>query len=71
VLKLTTAQTLAIDSLERKINNLSKRNPTVGDMQPPTVPEDEKLNALMESAKKFESEQNGSESGLGKPEVKF
>ena len=28
VLKITTAQTLAIDSLERKITNLSKRNPT-------------------------------------------
>jgi len=27
VLKITTAQTLAIDSLERKIMNLSKRNP--------------------------------------------
>jgi len=27
ILKITTAQTLAIDSLERKIANLSKRDP--------------------------------------------
>ena len=29
ILKITTAQILAIDSLERKIANLSKRNPAV------------------------------------------
>jgi hypothetical protein len=67
---LTTAQTLAIDSLERKINNLSKRNPVEGDEhEKPVFPDDEKLKQLIESAKR--SEDVGSESGLGKPSVKF
>jgi len=37
----------------------------------PIVPEDEKLKSLMESIKRSEGEHPGSESGLGKPEVKF
>lgn len=50
VLKITTAQTLAIDSLERKITNLSKRNPT---QQRDIVitTQDEKIKALIEDRK--------------------
>ena len=33
VLKITTAQTLAIDSLERKITGLSKRQKTEGEIK--------------------------------------
>ena len=46
ILKITTAQTLAIDSLERKITNLSKRNPV--HQQDVIIPkQDDKIKALL------------------------
>ena len=40
LLKMTTAQTLAIDSLERKIYNLSKKYPvTVDELKLPEIPQ--------------------------------
>ena len=47
VLKITTAQILAIDSLERKIMNLSKRNPS--QQNELIIPkQDEKIRALVD-----------------------
>ena len=61
VLKITTAQTLAIDSLERKITNLSKRNPT---QQRDIVitTQDEKIKALIEDRRPEHVEAPGEDS---------
>ena len=49
-MKITTAQTLAIDSLERKITNLSKRHPIEQSTEAYdiVIKQDEKLRALVE-----------------------
>jgi hypothetical protein len=46
ILKIITVQTLTIDSLERKIFNLSKRNPT-GDSNMIAIKQDPKIMALV------------------------
>lgn len=62
VLKITTAQTLAIDSLERKITNLSKRNPVQqNDLILPK--QDDKIKALLEKKEREKEKQEGSDSG--------
>jgi len=53
ILKITTAQTLAIDSLERKIINLSKRSaPAKQDL---VVPKKPKL--MIEASNSYQSEE--------------
>lgn len=57
VLKITTAQTLAIDSLERKITNLSKRNLVEND-ELNVVNKEDNIKKLLKERKKTKKENN-------------
>ena len=85
-MKITTAQTLAIDSLERKITNLSKRHPIEQSTEAYdiVVKQDEKLRALVEKVEEtpkattaiikedeIDSSENSEEESKNNQEVHF